>query len=66
MTQHFGTPATSEPVSAETPETIKQKYESNPDTNAFTNSDKASIENILDLVGNVNTMLDLINGEVAP
>lgn len=33
--------------SAETPASIKTKYESNPDTNAFTDADQTKLENIV-------------------
>lgn len=46
MTQHFGTPATSAPVAAETAQSIKQKYESNLDTNAFTDAHKTKLDSL--------------------
>ena len=53
-----------EGLSNETAATIKQKYESNPNTYAFTDADKSGIADTLALVGNINTVLDLINGEI--
>lgn len=46
MTQHFGTPATSAPFSPETAESIKQKYETNLNTNAFTDAYKTKLDSL--------------------
>lgn len=48
MSQNFGSPTGTGGggVSSETAATIKQKYESNEDTNVFTDADKQKLENI--------------------
>lgn len=45
-----------------TPSQIKQMYESNPDTNSFSNSDKLELNNLTDMMGDVSALLIQING----
>lgn len=53
------------------PDKVKQLYESNPDTNAFTDADvitlagiQPQIDDINLLIGDIGAVLDAINGEV--
>lgn len=44
MTQHFGSPQVSAAGTLETPESVKTKYESNANTNAFTDAQKTKLD----------------------
>lgn len=54
MSQQFGTPKTSGGAT-ETTESIKTKYESNDDTNAFTDADKQKLDGLSDITAATDT-----------
>lgn len=55
MSQDFGSPTTATGGASETPVSIKTKYESNENTNVFTDADKQKLDGLSDITAATDT-----------